>query len=381
MRRSRGYAPRPLPLQQTYPEVLALGPQLKNTLCILKGNQAFLSPHIGDMETPQARDFLHENLALMQRITQCRPAIVACDLHPGYYTTRVAEALPEVRCIKVQHHHAHIVSAMAENGLTGPVIGLAMDGTGYGTDGHVWGGEFFIADERAFVRVGHIREFLLPGGEKALREPWRIGVSLLREAYGADWQDYACRLKLIPEGIDLDVLEKVLAQRFNSPSTSSLGRLFDGVAALLGIRRVVSFEGQAAMELEAVAKTGTDQALEFSLGENENMLVLDFAPLVHGLVQAHLSGKTAEDLARVFHKAVITGASGMALKLKGRSGLNRIVLSGGCFQNRILLEGCLEALAVSGCEVFHHQRVPTNDGGIALGQAVCAGAREKSPEI
>jgi len=375
MRRSRGFAPRPLALDRDYPEVLALGPQLKNTICILKGRQSFLSPHIGDMETPQARDFFHENVALMQRIAQCKPSIVACDLHPDYYSTRVAQALSDVRCIKIQHHHAHIVSAMAENGLTGEVIGLALDGTGYGTDGHVWGGEFLLADERSFRRAGHIREFLLPGGEKAVREPWRIGVSLLREAFADEWQDYAMRLKLIPEGMDADILEKVLAQRINSPLTSSLGRLFDGVAALLDLRRTVSFEGQAAMELEAAAKTGAFRIAELIQEEVGGIWVFNPSFMIRDLVQASIRGMAREDLAWAFHQAIIASALGLTLSLREQSGLNRVVLSGGCFQNRILLEGCIQALSERGFEVYHHTRVPTNDGGISLGQAVCAAAR------
>jgi len=374
IRRSRGFAPRPLDLTHDYPEVLALGPQLKNTICILKGRQAFLSPHIGDMETPQARDFFHENVALMQRIAQCRPTIVACDLHPDYYSTRVAETMPGVQVVRVQHHHAHIVSAMAENGLTGEVIGLSMDGTGYGTDGHVWGGEFLIADERSFRRAGHIREFLLPGGEKAVREPWRIGVSLLRQAFGDAWQDYARRLKLIPEGMDASLLEKILAQRINSPPTSSLGRLFDAVAALLGLRRTVSFEGQAAMELEATARAGALCLAELSLEQAGDSWTLDPDLMIRELVQANIRGATREELAWAFHQSVVASVIGLTVKLRERSGLNRVVLSGGCFQNRILLEGCTRDFNERGFEVYHHTHAPTNDGGISLGQAVCAAA-------
>ena len=196
LRRSRGYVPKPIALNNDYPPVLALGPQMKSTLCLLKGNLAFLSPHIGDLETPQARDFFHETIALMERITECRPSLLACDLHPGYYATRIARQMAEARAIPlpfshIQHHHAHIVSCMAENGLNGEVIGLAMDGTGYGTDGHIWGGEFLVADERSFTRRGASEGFTLPGGEKAIREPWRIAISLLREAYGPAWPEMA----------------------------------------------------------------------------------------------------------------------------------------------------------------------------------------------
>ena len=175
MRRARGFVPRPVVLAKPYPPVLALGPHLKSTVCIIKDNQAFLSPHIGDMETPQARDFFHESISLMKKITDCSPGIVACDLHPGYYTTSVANGMQDVRVVKVQHHHAHIASCMTENGIGGKVIGLAMDGTGYGADGAIWGGEFLVADETDFVRAGHIKPFALPGGEIAIHEPWRIG--------------------------------------------------------------------------------------------------------------------------------------------------------------------------------------------------------------
>ncbi len=381
MRRSRGFAPKPLALNRDYPDVLALGPQMKNTLCVLKGSQAFLSSHIGDMETPQARDFLHENIALMQRIAQCKPAIVACDLHPAYYTTRVASEMAGVRVIAVQHHHAHIVSAMAENALTEKVIGLALDGTGYGTDGHVWGGEFLLADERSFRRAGHIKEFLLPGGEKAVREPWRIGISLLREAFGDAWRGYAMRLKLIPEGMDMDILEKVLVKRINSPLTSSLGRLFDGVAALLGLRRTVSFEGQAAMELEAAARPQSYRLAEMAIRDEDGVLVIDPAPMIRDLVAAHIQGQARESLAWAFHQSVIASAARLTLKLRERSGLNRVALSGGCFQNRILLEGCIQSLSTHGFEVYQHTQVPTNDGGISLGQAVCAAALVQASDV
>ena len=284
LRRSRGYAPRPLPLRRSYPEVLALGPQLKATVCILKGGSAFLSPHVGDMETPEARDFFHESIALMERITRCSPRIVACDLHPGYYTSQAAREMGR-EIAAVQHHHAHIVSVMAENRLDGDVIGLAMDGTGYGTDGQAWGGEFLIAGEKTFSRRGHLKYLLLPGGERSIREPWRTAASLLREAYGEEWQEMARRLRLPPPGEArrtgqegktgggeaadeaLASLERVMCGRIRSPWTSGLGRLFDGVAALLGLRRCVSFEGQAAMELEALARGDSHPALPFTIRE------------------------------------------------------------------------------------------------------------------
>ena len=375
IRRSRGFAPIPITLAKSYPPILALGPQMKTTLCILKGNLAFLSPHIGDMETPEARDFYRETLGLMQKIAECEPGVVACDLHPGYYTTKFAEGLSAARVIRVQHHHAHIVSCMAENGIEGDVIGIAMDGTGYGTDGTVWGGEFLIASESEFTRIGHITNYLLPGGEKAIREPWRIAVSLLKQSYGGNWPDVAASLDLLPEKSFYETMNRMMEQKFNSPLTSSLGRLFDGVAAILGIRRKVTFEGQAAMELEAVAKGITGVALQFQIEEDGDVIHLDFSPLVRGIVEGLHAGKKSDELSASFHLTLQVAFCKMAGKIRKRTGLNRVMLSGGCFQNRILTERTIGELEKAGFDVFFHRAIPTNDGCISLGQAVCAGAQ------
>jgi len=398
LRRSRGYAPKPIPLGATYPEVLALGPQIKGTLCVLKENFAFLSPHIGDLETPEARDFLRESLALMERITQCRPHLVACDLHPEYYTSRIARQMEGRQIVPVQHHHAHIVSCMAENQLTGEVIGLAMDGTGYGPDGQVWGGEFLQADEQGFIRRGHLRYVPLPGGEKAIREPWRMAASLLREAFGAGWMETARRLNLPPvsqsgrrEGSADDPLAglaRAMEARILTPWTSSLGRLFDGIAALLGLRHRVSYEGQAAMELEGLARGETDLTLPFAIRKAAPaespassgcgpIHVLDLLPAVRSITTALLEGRPRAEIARAFHDLLPGAMAAVAERIREETGLDRIVLSGGCFQNRRLLAGSLEAFRKAGFKTFHHRLVPTNDGGISLGQAVCAGAKDK----
>lgn len=379
LRRSRGYAPKPLILREPYPEILALGPQLKTTICILKDEMAFLSPHIGDLETPQARDFLHENINLMYQITQCRPQRVVCDLHPGYHTTQVArkmEGMDEV--IAVQHHHAHVVSCMAENGITGQVIGLSMDGTGYGSDGHVWGGEFLVADEADFTRCGHLSYYLLPGGEMSIHEPWRIAASLLMEAFGNDWHYYSRKLNTIPEERYYALMDTIMSNRINSPLTSSLGRLFDGVAVIAGLRQKVFFEGQAAMELEAIATKQTTESLPFDITSEGSCFLLDFSPAIRKITESLLAGQSKEALAWAFHQCLQMAFCEMAIRIRKQTGLNRTVLSGGCFQNRILLEGCLQELEGAGFDVFIHQRVPTNDGGISLGQAVCAGARVKA---
>lgn len=374
LRRSRGYAPRPLILKESFPAVLALGPQLKTTQCILKDNFAFLSPHIGDMETPQARDFFHESLALMKRLTQSDPQIIACDYHPAYYSTQVAQELKEVRIVHVQHHHAHIVSCMAENQIDGDVIGLAMDGTGFGLDGNAWGGEFLIANSTQFKRFGHLQYFVLPGGEKAIHEPWRIGVSLLKQAYGQAWPEIASRLHLAPDQTDFELLDKIIETKLNSPLSSGLGRLFDGVAAIMGLRRKVSFEGQAAMELEAKAKSA-GVVLPFEILRNpDESYILDVSAAIRAIVENMFSGKSIEEIASAFHATLTAAFVALSGEMRKLTGINRVALSGGCFQNRLLLEGTMAELKKNGFDVYCHSQVPANDGGVSLGQAVIAGS-------
>ena len=377
MRRSRGYVPRPLILKESFPAVLALGPQLKTTQCILKDNFAFLSPHIGDMETPQARDFFVESLALMKRITQSDPQIIACDYHPAYYSTQIAQELNAARIIHVQHHHAHIVSCMAENQIDGDIIGLAMDGTGFGLDGNAWGGEFLIANPTQFQRFGHLQYFVLPGGEKAIHEPWRIGVSLLRQAYGQAWPEIASRLNFAPDQTDFALLDKIMETKLNSPLSSGLGRLFDGVAAIMCLRRSVSFEGQAAMELEAKAEL-TGAVLPFEILHNpDDSYILDVSSTVRAIVENIFSGKSVEEIASAFHATLTEAFEAMSVEMRKLTGINRVALSGGCFQNRILLEGTITALKKKDFDVYYHSQVPANDGGVSLGQAVIAGSMIK----
>jgi hydrogenase maturation protein HypF len=377
MRRSRGYAPRPLILKKSFPAVLALGPQLKTTQCILKDNFAFLSPHIGDMETPQARDFFIESLALMKRITQSDPQIIACDYHPAYYSTQAAQELKSDKLVHVQHHHAHIVSCMAENQIDGDIIGLAMDGTGFGLDGNAWGGEFLIAKATQFQRFGHLQYFILPGGQKAIHEPWRIGVSLLRQAYGKSWPDIASRLNFTPNKTDFTLMDKIIEERINSPLSSGMGRLFDGIAAIMGLRRKVSFEGQAAMELEAKAQLAGD-VLPFEILHNpDDSYILDMSAAIRTIVENIYSGKSTEKIASAFHATLTAAFTAMSIEMRKQTGINRVALSGGCFQNRILLEGTMTGLKKKAFEVYYHCHVPANDGGVSLGQAVIAGSMIK----
>ncbi len=374
-RRARGYAPRAVTLRRRYPSVLALGPQVKATVCIVRQDAAFLSPHIGDLETPQARDFHEESIALVRRITECDPDRIACDLHPGYYTSLLAAGLTNRHVCRVQHHHAHIVSCLAENRIGGPVIGLAMDGTGYGTDGRAWGGEFLVAKETDFTRAGHLKPFSLPGGEKAIREPWRTAASLLREAFGASWPEAARRSGILPDGTAPDLLERIMDSGLAGLPTTSLGRVFDGVSALLGIRRRVSFEGQAAMELEALAGTERGRLLAFAVGEEDGVLVLDLFPAIRELAECLFRGENPASLAASFHRTLAAALTDLAGRIRETSRLGTAALSGGCFQNRRLLEECTASLEGAGFEVLRHRLVPANDGGIALGQAVIAAAR------
>ncbi len=375
LRRSRGFVPRPIALAESFPAVLALGPQLKATQCILKDNFAFLSPHIGDLETPQARDFFSESITLMKKITESDPAVIACDAHPAYYSTQVAEALAPVKVIRVQHHHAHIVSCMAENRISGEVIGLAMDGTGYGLDGNAWGGEFLVANETGFRRLGHLKYFVLPGGQKAIQEPWRIAASLLKSAYGNAWPEIAARLDIIPSGFDSKLLDKIIENKINSPLTSGLGRLFDGVAAIMGLRRKVSFEGQAAMELEGCINETSGTTFPFEIKRDaEGCFILDMSGAIRSIVDEILKGTSKNEISISFHMTVARSFAAMAKEISAINGIKRVALSGGCFQNRILLENSVAELENAGFTVYCHKHVPANDGGIALGQAVIAGS-------
>ncbi|HDS15508.1 MAG TPA: carbamoyltransferase HypF [Proteobacteria bacterium] len=383
LRRSRGYVPQTLALTENLPAVLALGADLKNSLCLLNRQKALCSPHVGDLDNPTARDFFHENISLLKKISGVSPRIIACDRHPEYYSHQIADQLAPGRVIAIQHHHAHIVSCMTDNQLKGAALGLAMDGTGYGLDGHIWGGEFLKVDDNGFCRLGQLLYIPLPGGELAIREPWRAALALLFLIYPESWWPVAQKLKLTPPGFSQDHLQSLLSQRRNRPLTSSLGRIFDAVAALLGLRHTVTFEGQAAIELEAAAttynnSTQTPELFGFALEKHGNRrgeiyYQLNLLPLLQKLVERILQGDPPEKNARIFHDSLIQALMSLAMRLCREYDLTQIALSGGCFQNRLLLRGCLDwPERPPEISLHAHCRVPTNDGGLALGQAVCA---------
>ncbi|HUV85709.1 MAG TPA: carbamoyltransferase HypF [bacterium] len=375
VRRSRGYVPLPLELGRTYKtSVLAVGAELKNTFCMTKGSQAFVSHHVGDLENVATLEAFEEGIAHFREMFDVEPAAVARDLHPDYLASRyaVASGLPEV---VVQHHHGHVASVLADAGYyEGKVIGVAFDGAGLGDDGAVWGGEFLVADLAGYERAAHLRYVPLPGGDAAAREPWRMALAWLRELYGDD----ALRRPLpflddIPEGRREMVLEAA-AKGVNAPPTSSMGRLFDAVAALAGIRNFVNYEGQAALEFEQQVACEEDGAYEFSYDDGKP-LVIDAAPVIEAVVADVRAGTAPGAIAARFHNAVAAMAADVASRLRDEYGLSAVALGGGCFQNITLLRKLVPTLEGAGFDVLIHERVPTNDGGLSLGQAAAALAR------
>lgn len=375
LRRARGYAPLPVNAKEPGPVVLAVGGHLKNTVAVAKEGNVFLSQHIGDLETPQAFDAFTEAAQALQTLYEARPECVACDMHPDYLSAKHARELPIPR-IEVQHHYAHVVACMAEHGLTEPVLGVSWDGTGYGPDGTIWGCEFLRATRGDFERIGRLRPFPLPGGRAALREPRRSALGLLFAALGPEALDnaeFACVRAFTPT--ERKNLVQLLVKGVNAPITSSAGRLFDAVASLTGLYQQCSFEGQAAMAVEYAARSYGNFAPRYTIEIREWGLgwELDWAPMLEQLLRDVSLGTAPGAIAAAFHVALAHAILGVAAK----AGLENVVLTGGCFQNSLLSELAIRALRDHGFHVHWHRRVPPNDGGIALGQAVHALARAR----
>lgn len=385
VRRSRGYAPEPIPLSFDVPlPLLACGAHLKNTFCLSKGRQAFVSHHIGDLENLETLTSFREGIEHFQRLFDISPQAIAYDLHPEYLATKYALDTDIADKIGVQHHHAHIASVLAEHGLRGPVIGVAADGTGYGTDGNIWGCELLIATLASFERLAHLAYVPLPGGEQAVHQPWRMAAVYLAQTYGDGFLELD-----IPFVRQLDrskwrTLSQMIARQLNSPLTSSLGRLFDAVAALLGIRHEVIYEGQAAIELEVLASQNpsdihsgvySQQNLyPFALGDQTPSL-LDATPMIGAIVSDIQQGRALPLIADRFHRSVAELLATACWKARERTGLEVVALSGGVFQNRRLLEHLLGRLEEMAFQVYVNRRVPPNDGGISLGQIAVAATR------
>jgi hydrogenase maturation protein HypF len=425
LRRSRGYVPVPVFLKHKTPSILACGAALKNIICLTRNDQAFLSQHIGDLDNPRTYAFFRQTIDHLKQILSIKPEIIAHDRHPDYLSTRYAleQPLKGPPRIAVQHHHAHIAGCMAENRIDGPVIGLALDGAGYGEDGNIWGGEVLIADAANFTRAAHLAYAPMPGGEAAIKSPWRMAVSYLHAAFGPAYQNLDLPLfgpgklgshtkpgkqngtgqmadtaapymenqgdsrnstnspdnRYCMDSQEVRLVGDIMLKNINSPLTSSMGRLFDGVAAIMGLRDRVSFEGQAAMALEMA--TPDDRPLprqavyDYDIDMNAPVWKIDWRPIICGVAADVQKRSLTADISHRFHWTLIHLFADLCCRLRRETGLNRVVLSGGVFQNDILSTGLCVTLARHRFEVFSHRLVPPNDGGIALGQAVVAAAQ------
>ena len=376
LRRARGYVPTPIFLPEPAPqEVLATGADLKNTFCFAKQNQLILSEHIGDLEDAEVYHHYVGSIRHLAGLFEVEPEVVACDLHPGYLSTQYAKSLPGVRVIQIQHHWAHIASVLAEHGLPGPVIGLECDGTGYGTDGAIWGCECMIASLTEFTRFGHLAYYPLPGADKASKEPIRPLLSLLRQAYGDDFQldRFAWLLERVES--DRSKMKLILQQidkRINTVSTSSLGRVFDAVAALLGLGSYNHFDAQLPMALESLAEPGIDDCYEFDLPHGVEPLQLDLGRTLQGMVEDLKRETPVAVISTKFHNTLAEALLAMAKAARESTRLEVAALSGGVFCNRFLTDWLVLRLKQEGFTVLLNRDVPANDGGIALGQAAIA---------
>jgi hydrogenase maturation protein HypF len=375
MRRARGYAPLPVDLKRPLPHILAVGGHLKNTVALTSGNHVFISQHIGDLETPQAFDAFQAVIGSFDRLYEARPELVVCDLHPDYLSTKYAKD-QDAPVVEVQHHYAHVAACMAENHLEGRVLGISWDGTGYGPDGTIWGGEFLLVDDHSFRRVASFRRFRLPGGSTAVREPRRTAVGLLYEVFG---DDLFQREDLFPlqsfSPSDRIMLQQILAKGINAPLTSSAGRLFDAAASIAGLRQRNSFEGQASMELEfAMDHENGQEKYPFRTDQrggsvaHEPWIVVDWEGMVLGILDDLKRGIPVGTISMKFHNTMAE----IIVQIARRVAHKGIVLTGGCFQNRYLTERAVQRLREEGFHPYWHQRVPPNDGGIALGQVWAA---------
>jgi hydrogenase maturation protein HypF len=373
MRRARGYAPLAIPLPVSSPrQLVALGPHLKNTFTLVRDSSAFVSPHIGDLDGLESLSYFNSVLARYEDLFRIVPEVAVRDLHPGYLTTRVADSLGLERVIAVQHHHAHIAAVAAEHGVTQQVVGLAFDGTGYGDDGNVWGAETMVADLCGFHRMAQLSYVPLAGGDLAAREPWRAALGFLSLDRGA-----ASAFSLAFKGVgdaERSIADLQIARHLNAPLASSMGRLFDAAAAVLGVRQRASYEGQAAAELESLAGALRAHPFPFPVTEREGRLVLDPLPLLVALGEARRSGDDVDLLAARFHESIVHACADVARSVAGATGIQVVALGGGSFQNARLLSGIRRRLEEAGLRVLVPRLLPPNDGAISYGQAAVAAA-------
>ncbi|MGA2192562.1 MAG: carbamoyltransferase HypF, partial [Nitrospirota bacterium] len=380
IRRARGYVPEPFDMGREMPEILACGGELKNTFTITKGRYAIMSQHIGDLTNYEAMNFFEETLWNLKRTFRADPQILAHDMHPDYMSTRFAK---DYNCggapctlIPVQHHHAHIASCIAENGHEGKVIGIAFDGTGYGTDGRTWGSEFLIADLSGFERFAHFDYVPLPGGDKAVREPWRLAFSYLVKYFGPEGADIFARLKAgAIDAREIELVLSMLVKKINSPESCGMGRLFDAVSSLIGILDTITFEGEAAISLEMAADASAGETSGYPYAITEGApAVIDPAPVFKAILEELRNGTPVETISRRFHNTIAGIILDICDKARVKTGIDTVALSGGVFQNRLLFEAAYELLKGHGFRVLTHSKVPTNDACVSLGQAAITAA-------
>ena len=365
MRRARGYAPLPLVVEGIKSPALAVGPHLKNTVAINNGSNVFVSQHIGDLENAEAINAFERVISDFESFYEVKPEAVVCDMHPDYVSTKYAKGtgLP---VHSVQHHYAHVLSCMAENELSGEVLGVSWDGTGYGIDGTIWGGEFLVPQGRQFRRAGHLRSFKIPGGDKAIHQVWRLGLAVLYETFGiAAFEKREIGLIASAKPGELRIIQQMIDSGLNSPMTTSAGRLFDAVSAIIGLKHEANFEAQAAMELEFMAEQiETNDYYDFDVIESGGSFIADWRIIVSKLVEDICAGTPKPLMAAKFHNSLAE----MIIRVAQLLGINKVVLTGGCFLNKYLLERTISRLRQKGFSPYWHQRVPAGDGGISLGQ-------------
>ncbi len=375
LRRGRGYAPLPILFDDEYKEgqIFSVGADLKNTFCALKDGRAYISQHMGELNNLESLKVYRENIEKYRGVLDFAPDIVAHDMHPDYITTKFANEV-KVPVIQVQHHHAHIASILAENKFDGKAIGVAFDGTGFGPDRTVWGGEFLIAALDDYIRAGHIRQVFMPGGEMAVREPWRMAGAYLQDTFDESFMDMDITCVKELSRLQWPVLWRSIQYGVNKITTSSAGRLFDAVSAILGVCYYNDYEGQASAELEAIADTEQTGTYEYEICE-EQTLVADFRKTIKGIVSDVINGKEINNVSGIFHNTISRAIVDVCVKIREKNGINTVVLGGGVFQNQLLLEKALKYLSDSGFKVLINRIVPCNDGGISLGQAAIAAAK------
>jgi hydrogenase maturation protein HypF len=371
-RRSRGYVPAPVRTSLNTDGIIAFGAELTNCFCVGKTQNAYLSQHIGDLQGIETVQFYEETISRFISLFRIKPSLLAVDMHPMYISTRKALTMTDLTVVKVQHHHAHIASCMAENMLDEKVIGVALDGTGYGTDGNIWGSEFLICDLNDFERITHFEYIPLPGGDSATEEPWRMAVSYLYKVYGIDFLDLKLNVLKKTDPEKIRTIVNMIDKKINSPLTSGAGRLFDCAASLLDLVQVAAFQAEGPMRLESLTLSDCKESYSFKTG-----LTICFDETIRGFVDDIINNIEKMTIATKFHNTIILAIFDSVNAIRDKSGINKVVLSGGVFQNRYLSEGTMNLLLNNNFEVYSHSTVPANDGGLALGQLAVASKRRE----